>query len=260
MSLFSRSYNWLNRRLGNNKNDWLIPVINRQLHIPVVKPVIIECIGHDPSAFTQGLTYQEGCLYESTGLYGNSSLRKIDAGGQILSCMPVPGLFCEGLALLANEIVQLTWRDKVAVRYSFPDLKRLGVFTYEGEGWGLTAASQNFYMSNGSGMLFERDQNFNIIGKKKVRLGNKIVDRLNDLQYARGFVYANVWKMSFLLEINVQTGSVSRIIDCSELVNIENNSLNEGVLNGIAYCEEEDIFYLTGKCWNNLFVVKIPGL
>jgi glutamine cyclotransferase len=245
------------RRLRHLKGDWRKPVIEGRVKIPIVKPVVIDTLPHDPEAFTQGLAYREGYLYESTGLRGKSSLRKMSPDGKILHRINMPEIFAEGLTIFKNELVLLTWKERKAIRYSFPNLEEKGFFNYSGEGWGLTCDESHFIMSDGSGTLFIRDKNFKTVRKLRVKLDTKTIDRLNALEYLDGKIYANIWGDSFILEIDRQSGIVLRIIDCSELFNIEKPESPDSVLNGIAYCGNEDFFYLAGKKWKNIFMVKI---
>ena len=225
----------------------------------VAKPSILRVVRHDPTAFTQGLAIVGDTLYESTGLVGRSSLRRVSAAsGAIASSAPVPGVFAEGVAVFRGELVQLTWQDGFALRYEFPSLRvKSAMYKYIGEGWGLTNDSANFIMSNGSDTLYFRDGKFEIARRVAVTLDGKRLIHLNELEYARGYVYANVWYKDFIAEISPKDGRVNRIIDCSELVRMEKPASAENVLNGIAYCPRMDEWYITGKNWKNLFVVKM---
>jgi glutamine cyclotransferase len=226
---------------------------------PVVKPVIVRTIHHDPTAFTQGLICADSLLYESTGLVGHSTLRRIDpSNGKVLLKMPVPNVFAEGITILNGELVQLTWKDQIAIRYDFPSLRPTGMFKYKGEGWGLTNDGTSFIMSNGSDTLFFRNSKFEITRSLTVTLNGKPLKHLNELEYVNGRVYANVWYKDFIIEISLADGRVTRIIDCSELINIERPISREHVLNGIAYCKQKNEWYLTGKNWKNMFIVRIP--
>jgi glutamine cyclotransferase len=215
---------------------------------------------HDPAAFTQGLILVDSILYESTGLVGQSSLRRINpSDGNVVTNIPIPKIFAEGITVLNGELVQLTWKDGFALRYEFPSLKQKSdTFKYDGEGWGLTNDGTNFIMSNGSDTVYFRDGKFEIIRKLPVTLNGKPLPHLNELQYARGHIYANVWYRDLIVEISAVSGSVQRVIDCSELVNAERPRSRDDVFNGIAYCERNDEWYLTGKNWRNMFIVKIP--
>jgi len=226
---------------------------------PVVKPVIIRTIAHDPAAFTQGLILVDSLLYESTGLVGHSTLRRIDASnGKALSKIPVPNVFAEGITILNGELVQLTWQNQFAIRYEFPSLRSTGMFKYNGEGWGLTNNGTDFIMSNGSDTLFFRNGKFEIIRRLPVTYNGRPLKHLNELQYVNGSVYANVWYKNFIVEISLADGRVTKVIDCSELVNIERPASKENVLNGIAFCKRKNEWYLTGKNWKNMFIVRIP--
>ena len=227
---------------------------------PVVQPEIVTTYPHDAGSFTQGLLYHDGFLYESSGRYGISALRKtVPETGEILySDTLAAQYFAEGLALKNQQLVQLTWRSQIAFVYDLQTLSQTGLLAYTGQGWGLTVANDLFVMSDGSEKLFFRDDEFKVTRTITVKRDGAAVVFLNELEFARGLVYANVWHQNFILEIDPATGQSKRVIDCSELVNIENPGDTEHVLNGIAYDPQNDWFYLTGKNWHNMFVVKIP--
>jgi glutamine cyclotransferase len=226
-----------------------------------VKPLVVRTIAHDTLAFTQGLLFRRGRLYESTGIHGQSSLREIDtASGSVAKLVTLDArLFGEGLAVYGDLLVQLTWQSGRALVYSLNDFSVVDAYTYSGEGWGLTAAEGFFVMSNGSDTLYRRDSRFAIVKAVPVTLNGKPLTKLNELEYARGMVYANVWYSSYVFEIDANTGRVRRIVDCSELVAEAGSLDEEDVLNGIAYDQERDTFYLTGKNWPMVFEVQIPA-
>jgi len=227
--------------------------------VPVVKPVIVRVIEHDPTAFTQGLICADSILYESTGLVGHSTLRRVNASnGKVLSKTPVQGVFAEGITILNGELVQLTWKNQFAIRYDYPSLRAAGTFKYKGEGWGLTNDGTGFIMSNGSDTLFFRDSKFEITRPLTVTLNGKPLRHLNELEYVNGRVYANVWYEDFIVEISLTDGRVTKVIDCSELKGIERPVSRDHVLNGIAYCKQRNEWYITGKNWKNMFIVRIP--
>lgn len=220
-------------------------------------PVILKVIPHDTAAFTQGLLYHDGLIYESTGLVGRSSLRSIDpATGNVLKKIPIPDLFAEGLAFMGAELIQLTWQDKIALIYSLPDLTQNGSYHYDGQGWGLTSDSSSFIMSNGSDTLYVRSKAFLIKKKLPVTRDGKPVENLNELEYVKGIVYANVWHSSDIVGIRLKTGIVERVIDCSVLVHEARIQNTEQVLNGLAYHPATKTFFVTGKNWPVMFEVK----
>ncbi len=223
----------------------------------LVRPRVIQTLPHDSLAFTQGLFFDNGLLYESTGLYGQSTLRVLDAKNG--ACMKKTALtddvFAEGCARLGNKLLQLTWKEHIAVVYSFPDLMPQRTTAYAGEGWGLTADSVFFYMSNGSDTITVRDSSFGIVRRIPVRLRNKALGRLNELEYARGKIFANVWYNDTIYAIDPATGSVTNIIDCSEIIRLEQPGSTECVLNGIGYDKKSGRFFITGKNWRHIFVV-----
>jgi glutaminyl-peptide cyclotransferase len=227
---------------------------------PVLKkvPVIIRTIPHDTNAFTQGLLWYKGLLYESTGQYGQSSLRKIDpANGLVLKSIPIPEVFAEGLCRMDSFLVQLTWKEKAAIKYSIADFSMKGSFSYDGEGWGLTSDGRSFIMSNGSDTLYMRNRHFSVIRKIGVTLFGKPLGSINELEYVKGLVYANVWYNTNIYVIQPLSGNVVGIIDCSQLVRKNGSQNDQDVLNGIAYNEKTGLFYMTGKDWRYIFEVKL---
>lgn len=256
--MIERLYYGIARRLRRFKNDWRKPAIEGLLNVPVVRPVVRGTLPHDQSAFTQGLAYSNGCLYESAGLYGKSSLRKMNPNGTILKKIELPDIFAEDIAVWGDELVLLTLTENKALRFSLPGLEERGHFSYWGRGWGLANDRDNFIMSDGYGALFVRDRNFRTVKKLRVRMGGLKPDWLNALEYLDGKIYANVLGADFILEIDSATGTTLRIIDCRELRDIEKPDDPRKILNGIAYCNDGDFFYLTGKNWKNIFRVKFP--
>lgn len=226
--------------------------------IPKIQPVIIGTIPHDPMAFTQGLFFRDGFLYESDGLYGKSDIRRIDTTGKIIQNETVPDVFAEGCAMMGSRLFQITWKEQTAVIYSLPSLKPEGTLPYSGEGWGLTSDDAVLIMSNGSDTLYFRDADFKLNGTVAVTLGGKPLVNLNELEFARGNVFANVWYSDYIFEISPESGKVVRIVDCQNIINIEKPQSQENVLNGIAFVPQGDYFFVTGKNWKNYYKVKIP--
>jgi|WetSurMetagenome_2_1015567.scaffolds.fasta_scaffold227139_2 glutaminyl-peptide cyclotransferase len=219
-------------------------------------PTILKTIPHDQTAFTQGLLYYGGKLYESTGIIGQSTLRCVDPlDGKVEKKIAIPDLFAEGLARRGQELVQLSWQEKTALVYSLPDLSQKGYFRYDGEGWGLTSDSASFIMSNGSDTLYVRSPAFVVTKKIPVRLNGQPVAYLNELEYVNGIVYANIWFNTDIVAIRLKTGAVERVIDCRSLVREAGVQNRENVLNGIAYNPSTRTFFLTGKNWPVMFEV-----
>jgi glutaminyl-peptide cyclotransferase len=225
--------------------------------VPKSYPVVIRVIPHDARAFTQGLVYYNGRIYESTGLYGQSSLRCVDpADGRIIKSTPVPDIFAEGLARMDDKLVQISWKEKTALVYSIPDFMQKKSFTYNGEGWGLTSDSKHFIMSNGSDTLYIRSKEFVVLKKIPVTLDGVPLKNLNELEYVKGMVYSNIWYSNDIAVIDLSNGKVQRLINCTSLVQKASIQNEDEVLNGIAYKAETGTFFVTGKNWRYMFEVN----
>lgn len=215
---------------------------------------------HDTRAFTQGLLLApDGYLYESTGLVGASTLRQVDlATGQVLRIRQVPPPhFAEGLEMVGNQLLQLTWQTGVLFRYDINTFEPLSEQRYQGEGWGLCYDGQSLYMTDGSATLFRRHPDtFEVLGSVQVQLDGKPLSRLNELECVGGKVYANVWLTDEIVRINPATGLVEALIDASPLRTMLGITDRDAVLNGIAYDEARDVFLVTGKLWPALFEVR----
>jgi glutaminyl-peptide cyclotransferase len=228
---------------------------------PVVEPTIISVEAHDNRAFTQGLAFAGSTLFESTGLHNASSVRRLASGSVEPELIkPLWDHWGEGIAHTNGKITQLTWKSGLAFVYTCPDLDFLKVMQYAGEGWGLAAVNDGFVMTDGSEWLTFRDAAFNVTRKIKVRIRGLPLKWLNDLEYAAGHIYANRFGDYNIYEIDSDDGSVSRIIDCSDLVTIADPHGPDDGLNGIAFLAEKELFALTGKRWSKLFYVRIPGV
>lgn len=212
---------------------------------------------HDPTAFTQGLVWDGGVLYESTGLYGKSSLRRVDpTTGQVLSRTTLdPNLFGEGLALVEDRLVQLTWKAGVAFAYDLLSLEVIDELGYNGEGWGLAYHDGRLLMSDGSSRITYRDpQDFRWRSTLDIHLQGQPIADLNELEFAEGDLYANVWGQERIVRIDPETGQVEAVIDASGLLE-EREKRMVDVLNGIAYDPVSKTFWLTGKFWPKMFQV-----
>jgi glutamine cyclotransferase len=226
---------------------------------PSVKPTIIKQIPHDRKAFTQGLALKEDYIYESTGLIGKSTIRVMSEDGKLIVLKKLPGIyFGEGLTILDNEIYQLTWKARIARVYSLPHIELVRSISYSEIGWGLTTVDNKLVMSNGSSSLHVFTKDFKQIDIIEVRYKDKRIDGLNELEYANGKIYANRWNSNYIFEIDYPSGNITRIIDCSDIANSLTGLGKEEVLNGIAYNQTRNSFYITGKNWPTIFEVRFP--
>lgn len=227
--------------------------------IKVVVPTILDELPHDPRAFTQGLAYAQGKLYESTGLNKESSIRQIDSiSGKVENVRQLPGHFGEGLAVQGKRIVQLTFQSNIAFVYRLDDFSIVDEWPYDGEGWGLTATHNGFVMTNGGSELLFRNQCFDLVRTVKVRRKGMPLHWLNDLECARGRLFVHRLGDRYLFEIDPSCGSILRLIDGASLIRCAQPKGPVDVFNGIAYDPIGDIFFMTGKRWPVLFKVHIP--
>jgi len=220
-------------------------------------PRVIATYPHDPDASTQGLLWHDGWLYESTGLWGRSSLRRVDlATGRVDQRVELDqSLFGEGLARVGQSLVQLTWQNGIALRYDLGSFAVAARHTYLGEGWGLCYDRVDLWRSDGSSVLRRHDPTtFEEIGSVEVTLRGAPLTRLNELECAEGWIYANVLQSEEIVRIDARTGRVMAVVDASPLP-AATDRREAGVLNGIAYREETQSFFLTGKTWPMLFEV-----
>lgn len=227
-----------------------------------LKVKVLGSVAHDPKAYTQGLVWSDGTLYESAGQYGESSLRQVDPKtGQVLRSVPLPPrYFGEGLARVGDHLIQLTWQEGVALLYDLATFEHRGELPYSGEGWGLCHDGRRLIMSDGSDVLTFRDPaSFATTGRVNVTFDGAPVPRLNELECVDGAVYANVYTTQAIVRIDPATGRVTALIDASGLLTPEEAARSE-VLNGIAYKPETKTFLITGKNWPRMFeVVFEPG-
>lgn len=220
---------------------------------------VVKVYPHDENAFTQGLVIENGVLYESTGLYGNSSLRRVDLEtGKVLQIYALPNqFFGEGITVFGDRIIQLTWRSQTGFVYDKNSFALLREFSYPTEGWGITNDGSQLIMSDGTATLYFLDsETFEKVGQVEVHDGNNPVTNLNELEYINGEVYANIWREERIAIINPQTGQVTGWIDLTGIYTQENRDPNS-VLNGIAYDAEGGRLFVTGKLWSQLFQIKL---
>ena len=228
--------------------------------LPVYTYTVINTYPHDPAAFTQGLIFENGVLYESTGLYGRSSLRKVDLEtGTVFQIYELePQFFGEGLTIFGDTLIQLTWQSNVGFVYDKQSFDRLREFSYPTEGWGITHDGERLIMSDGTDRLFFLDpETLQITGHISVTDAGRSVSRLNELEYIHGDVYANIWQTNLIARIDPQTGAVVGWIDLSGLLAEEYRQQPVDVLNGIAYDAEHDRLFVTGKLWPKLFEIEL---
>jgi glutamine cyclotransferase len=224
-------------------------------------PKVLAVWPHDPNSFTEGLLWYNGFLYESSGLYGKSNVRKVNPQtGLVLQYTDNPTtVFGEGIALNGNRLFQLTWHENIGYVYDVDTLAPVTTISYEGEGWGLCFDGQHFFMSNGTAFIFKRDaKTFAILDSVQVMQNGEAISKLNELECVEDSIYANVWMTNNILRINKVAGKVTGVIDASSLLTPEELTQTgpDGVLNGIAYDPDDDVFLVTGKLWPKLFKVK----
>ena len=221
---------------------------------------IVRTYPHDPKAFTQGLVFHDGFFYESTGMYGQSTLRKVEpVTGTVLRSLSLPDeLFGEGLTLYGNRLIQLTWTSGIGFVYDRTSFSLSGNFTYKTEGWGITHDGKHLIVSDGTSTLYFWDpETFEEIRRIEVTDQGVKVEKLNELEYIRGEVYANVWQTNRIARISPETGHVVAWINLEGLLSGEEPSHPVDVLNGIAYDPIQSRLFLTGKYWPKLFEIKL---
>lgn len=247
-------------RLGVGRAARRIMRAVRAPGLPVLCPRVLRAIAHDPAAHTQGLAYADGCLYESTGLIGASSLRRIDVeSGQVRQLVPIPDVWAEGIAVSQGRLLQLTYTEGVAMSYRLPDLAAGDRIRYRGEGWGLAAADDGYVMSDGSDVLQFRGRDFGVLARLRVRLAGRPLRGLNDLEHLGQTILACVLWHSDVYEIEVRTGNVIRILDCADIVERSGRARPDHVVNGIAWAPDRGTLFVTGKHWPTVFELAWPA-
>lgn len=238
----------------------------RRLAIPLTAPIsgyrVVAEYPHDAAAYTQGLVYVDGVLYEGTGLNGQSTLRTVDLeSGEVLRSRAIDEEhFGEGVVVFEDRIYQLTWQTETCFVYDLETFSPLETFRYPTEGWGLTTDGERLIMSDGTDRIFFRDpESFLEIGHVDVLTGDDPVDMLNELEYVDGEVWANVYRTDFIVRIDPETGRVTGWIDLTGLLSPADRADDVGVLNGIAYDDENDRIFVTGKLWPKLFEIELAA-
>jgi glutamine cyclotransferase len=231
------------------------PVIPETLHYTYN---VVNVYPHDENAYTQGLIFENGIIYESTGHYGQSTLRRVELEtGNVTQLYSLPDqFFGEGITIFEDKIIQLTWKSGKGFVYDKTSFELLREFTYPTEGWGITHNGSALIMSDGTATLYFLDpETFQIVGQVEV-YDEESVARLNELEYINGMLYANIWTEEKIAIINPQSGQVTGWIDLTGINETENQNTSN-VLNGIAYDAEEDRLFVTGKLWSQLFEIEL---
>jgi glutamine cyclotransferase len=227
--------------------------------LPVLGYTVRHVYPHDPGAFTQGLQYLDGVLYEGTGLNGRSSVRKVKLEtGEVLQQRTVPEqYFGEGIVVWHSDLIELTWRSEVALVYDRTTFAPRRTFNYTGEGWGLTEDGTSLIMSDGSAELRVLDPATFVERRRiKVTADGAPVRYLNELEVVKGEIFANIWQTDYVARVSPATGHVTAWIDLSGLLSGSERAKTD-VLNGIAYDAAHDRLFVTGKLWPKLFEITL---
>jgi glutamine cyclotransferase len=232
-------------------------------HAPAAPPVagVLGSFPHDPTSFTEGLVYDHGALFESTGMYGESKLRKVDlTSGRVLAQIRLTdAFFGEGLALLGGELFQLTYKEGRCFVYDAATLEKKRELTYEGEGWGLTTNGSQLVMSDGSPTITFRDpKSLAVVRRITVTGALGPVANVNELEWVKGQILANVWGTNVIVRVDPESGRIVQTIDLAYLPEPRRGATEDDVLNGIAYDEAGDRLFVTGKRWSHVFQIPRP--
>jgi len=220
---------------------------------------VLDTVDHDSSYFTQGLELSDGLMFESSGLYGQSRVRKYLPGkdSALSEYKLADKYFAEGLTLLEDELFVLTWKENTVLVLNRDDLSVVREMTYDGQGWGLANNGKQLIMSNGSSTIYFRDpSSFEIKHEINVYSQQHSVQRINELEYAEGYIWANIWHSSLIVKINPITGELAGFYDLADLVEKHSSRGDQRVLNGIAYDANKKAFWVTGKLWPKRYLVK----
>jgi glutaminyl-peptide cyclotransferase len=221
---------------------------------------VVASYPHDPDAFLQGLVWHDNGFYESTGLLGESTLRRVEfPSGKVLKKISLsPDLFGEGLALVDNHLVQITWQTHKGFVYDRDTFRLIREFTYDTEGWGITYDGKYLIMSDGSSALTYLDpQTYQPVKKLNVTMNGRPVLELNELEFIEGEIWSNVWQTDTILRIDPATGKVTSYLDMRGVLPRESRTGHEDVLNGIAYDAEHKRIFISGKKWPRIIEIKL---
>ncbi len=239
---------------------WQAPRQTKATETPEYSYRVVQVFPHDPRAYTQGLAYRDGFLYEGTGLNGRSSIRKVrlETGEIVRKVDLAPEFFGEGITLFNNEIVQLTWKSQTGFIYRASDFSLLRRFSYSGEGWGLATNGSEIFMSDGTSEIRVLDgSTLREKRRLKVRDGSTAVTELNELEFVEGEVFANVWHTDRIAQISSQNGKVLGWVDLKGLLSPIYRREPEAVLNGMAYDPIKKRLFVTGKLWPSIFEIRL---
>lgn len=221
---------------------------------------VVNSYPHDPKAFLQGLVWHNGGFYESTGQYGRSTLRQVEfpSGKVVKSISLDDSIFAEGLALVGDRLIQLTWQTQRGFVYDRETFKLIREFTYKTEGWGLAYDGKNLILSDGSDSLtYLNPENFEPVRKLAVKWNGRPVTDINELEFIEGEIWANIWHRDQIIRIDPATGNVNSYLDMKGLLPPEERRDPEAVLNGIAYDPAEKRIFISGKLWPRIFEIKL---
>jgi|SRR5262249_20920677 len=221
---------------------------------------VVNSYPHDPTSFTQGLIWKDGGFYESTGLYGQSKLRRLEfPSAKVMNELKLaPELFGEGLASIDERLIQLTWKSRRGFVYDRDSFRVIREFSYDNEGWGLTYDGKNLILSDGSSDLFYLDpQTFKPVRRLAVTINGRALTELNELEFIEGEIWANVWQTDLIVRIEPATGRVTSFLDLKGLLAPSDRRGSEAVLNGIAYDADKKRIFVTGKLWPRIFEIKV---
>lgn len=243
---------------------WAIDLVHiaQQFQIPVKQLEIVAELPHDTASFTQGLIFHDGALYESTGLYGQSKLRKLDPkSGHVEQSESLPdGFFGEGMTLWHGQLIQLTWQEHTAFIWDPSDFELNNMWAYGEDGWGLTNDGTSLLMSDGSATIYFRSPyDFSVQRTIGVNFGRGRLNNLNELEYVNGKLLCNVLGADIILEIAPDTGEVLAVYDASNLRGEHGGTPEEQPFNGIAYDSGTGDLYVTGKHWSKIYKVKVTS-
>jgi len=228
--------------------------------VPVQGVEVKAVYPHDDQAYTEGLFYLDGALFESTGIEGRSTIRKVRLkDGAVLQVQSIaPNLFGEGIVNWGSEILSLTWRNQVGFRWDLKTFKPKSTFHYPGEGWALTQNGKNLIMSDGTPTLrVLNPATLRVVRQIKVTADGQPVFNLNELEWVKGEILANIWQTNQIARIDPATGKVKAWIDLSVLPETKGSADRDAVLNGIAYDRQHDRLFVTGKNWPHLYEVRL---